>query len=369
MALYETEFDPLRHEEWDIYWKFVQDHFNPVQVPDLELLAGLDLRKVSTSSAPPQFDPALLLTPSAKTTGGSLNNGTPQDPPASDDSDGCVTVKKKKARKSLTGAVAASDGTGTASSSHANDEPWEARFVKEKEARLESYMLTQRLIAALVDEGGGAAVNLAQFKSKGALREDPLWLGPADDSVVRRYQRAMEVRVRSELRELGLLDSITIKGGEDGGGDAGVFSFNDAEAGGGDDGEDDLVLEIRMQQERLRELIVKNRVLRNDLMHKVVSQGLKGQLRAREIKRANDEMDILYLERMIRKSKKNKRVRCKYQKILSLLYPRYKQKKESEALGATTNQDGAAVLSVKKEHGVASKSKNVKKKSTGGKIG
>mmetsp|Transcript_19356 Transcript_19356/g.33348 ORF Transcript_19356/g.33348 Transcript_19356/m.33348 type:complete len:344 (+) Transcript_19356:115-1146(+) len=341
MALYEGDSDPLAHEEWDPFWKFVDFYFAPVKIQDLELLGNLDLRPISSSQ---YRDTSLLVPPLAQVipvienpsglaaaggggTGLSLKPsiGSEIDGLDSDDSDGGTnagsTAKKKLARKSV-----ASKSSGSITREALDDS---TILRKDDPYRLPGYSYTQRLVAAMVDEGGGASVPLPGPKSKSTMHEDMPWFGPADDSTIQSYQRAMEERVVCELKDLGLVD---------------------------EEDDDEVQAELRNQQSRLRDVTLKNRVLRNEVFNKVIMQGLKVQAREREIKRTNDDLDINYLERMIRKNRKNKRLKTKYQRILSALYPNYKPKKETDVV----------VVGKMSPEPVASKSV-AKKKAGGGK--
>mmetsp|Transcript_12189 Transcript_12189/g.22042 ORF Transcript_12189/g.22042 Transcript_12189/m.22042 type:complete len:320 (-) Transcript_12189:50-1009(-) len=319
MALFEWEQDPLKHEEWDPFWKYVEDHFAPVQVPDLELLSNLDLRPNGSS---PYRDPALLFVDSSKKPYESASARSD-----SEDSEETLGINRRKARPALP--------SKSPSLSDKSSPAIENEFAQDKNLRLEAYPYYQRLVAALVDEGQGYGSILPIAKQKPALREEIPWTGSVDDAAMANYHRGLEERVMLELTELGLLE---------------------------DPKNDEVSVELRMQQAKLRDISLKTRVFRNDLFQKVVSHGLKLQSKTRELKRGNDEMDILYLERMIRKSKKNKRVKTKYQRMLSLLYPHYKQKKENESLGVAKV---TAESSATKKPPVAQK--KIKKK-TGGKM-
>ncbi|KAA8499669.1 hypothetical protein FVE85_7254 [Porphyridium purpureum] len=342
MALVEGDLDPLLHEDWEPYWKFVEEYFRPIRVGDLELLGNLELKPQSGGA---WRDPALLVpplaqaipredaTPDAKRNGvagggsGALGGSDVGDAEDSDDADERVVVTKKRPRKLL--GRPGGDDTGDPCGSPSN----ETVFRMEESLRLPSYPLTQRLIAALVDEGDGEKVPLPGPKSKANFHEEMPWFGPADEDTLQAYKRGMEERIASELKDLGLFDK---------------------------DADDEVQFELRLQQWKLRDTMIKNRVLRNELFHKTINHGLKVQAKARELKKSNDDLDILYLERMIRKSKKNKRVKSKYQRILSQLYPNYKQKKDGEAHGVpkpsveasgskpATGQKSAAFKNVKK---------------------
>lgn len=81
----------------------------------------------------------------------------------------------------------------------------------------------------------------------------------------------------------------------------------------------------------------------------MLKTGLKNQARARELKKGNDEFEILYLERMIRKCKKNKRMKSKYQKVLNNLFPDYKLQKKDLDDAKDDEPPPSAHKSVKKK--------------------
>lgn len=70
-------------------------------------------------------------------------------------------------------------------------------------ARVRSFPLSQRLVAALLDEGKG------QTSAGRPLRQNPVpeptWL-PGQPTVLRKFNRILEMRVKAELQAIGLMD-------------------------------------------------------------------------------------------------------------------------------------------------------------------
>jgi len=273
--------DPLTHEEWDPFWKEVETYFRPINETDVKLLRNMDRRGARME----EYDAAVRIPPLNFL---KRNDDWDTMSVSSDENNGSQAGKRPKKKRNAV--EQDSDDTDPV-----KDE------VEDLQQRLNSYPFTHRLMAALVDEGGGKTMSIPNLKSKNTPVEDSIWLGLGDETNRKGFQRSLEIRVTNELKTLGLLDA---------------------------DEEDSLQSEIRMLQWALRDTKMMNKARRDALITKVLKTGLKNQGRAREIKRGNDQLETLYLERMIRKLKKNKRLRSKYQKVLKALFPDYKMQKK-----------------------------------------
>lgn len=85
-------------------------------------------------------------------------------------------------------------------------------------------------------------MSIASAKGKGSNVEDPLWIGPGEEGNLRTFQRALEERVSTELKSLGLIEV---------------------------EEEDSLQAELRQAQWVLRDLKMMNKARRESLMSKV----------------------------------------------------------------------------------------------------
>eukprot|EP00188_Purpureofilum_apyrenoidigerum_P002036 Plantae.Rhodophyta-Purpureofilum_apyrenoidigerum.ctg22088.p2 GENE.Plantae.Rhodophyta-Purpureofilum_apyrenoidigerum.ctg22088~~Plantae.Rhodophyta-Purpureofilum_apyrenoidigerum.ctg22088.p2 ORF type:complete len:338 (-),score=89.05 Plantae.Rhodophyta-Purpureofilum_apyrenoidigerum.ctg22088:1224-2237(-) len=253
LALSDKEHDPLNHEEWDTFWKEVENYFRPIKKSDVTFLHKLD----TEVSALDEHDPALRI----PQLGSAKKNGI-------DDGDESETLKDEK---------------------------------EDLQQRLNAFPYTHRLVAALIDERDPKSINsLGSTKAKSAQLEEIPWLGPGDQDSLRTYQRALEERVTTELKSLGLID---------------------------EEGEDELQTDIRQAQWVLRDLKLVNRARRKTLITKSRKYLSKEQSMKRQMKKEYDDAEIRYLVHMIRKCKKNKRLKSRYQKTLNTLFPNYREQK------------------------------------------
>jgi hypothetical protein len=245
MALSEESFDPLRVEEHDPYWKEVEPYFRPFHKNDIAFLKSL------------------------KTCGG--NDPYLELPP--------VGGYRYADRNSELGKE------------------------ERKQANLNSFPFTQRVIAALVDTGDGDSMASLTTKIKGSSQEEPLWKGFSDRDTQRYYQEVFEERIKEQLKKLGLLQP-----------------------------EDDDYVQSRIRdlQWRLRTAKHDARIRRTNLLTRVTTTESKRQATAREIKAHNDDLEILYLSHMFRKHRKNKKYKTRIQKLLNSMFPACRGWKETD---------------------------------------
>mmetsp|Transcript_11117 Transcript_11117/g.34080 ORF Transcript_11117/g.34080 Transcript_11117/m.34080 type:complete len:338 (-) Transcript_11117:1357-2370(-) len=276
LALSDKEHDPLNHEEWDTFWKEVESYFRPIRKSDVTFLRRLD----AEASALDEHDPALRIPPldSAKKNG--MEDGNESE------------IQKDKK--------------------------------EDLHQRLNSYPYTHRLVAALIDERDPKTVTApSSTKAKSTQLEEVPWLGPGDEDPLRTYQKALEERITTELKTLGLID---------------------------EEAEDELQADIRQAQWILRDLKLVNCARRKTLLAKSRKYLSKEQSLKRQMKKEYDDAEIRYLVHMIRKCKKNKRLKSRYQKTLNTLFPNHREQKRD-------TEDG------KDEEPVVTSHKSVKKKS------
>lgn len=201
----------------------------------------------------------------------------------------------------------------------------------ETRASLNSFPYTQRLMSALLDvnPNGTSIPTLGHNRSSSSSRNGSgsaldahLWIGVGNEEEVRKYQNAVETRVKNELSDRGWLDD-----------DEAASDLLDAE--------------IRKEQTKLRDLKSLNR-LRQFAIHGKVDQELKLQAERRIAKRRNDQTERDYLEQMVNKMKKNKKSRAKFQRLLSKMFGHYKEKEKmtekNKKLAAAAAASAAAAM-------------------------
>lgn len=301
-ALPPSTFDPLRHEDYEIFWNDIDKYFYPITTQDLSGIRNLPVNPfgaifdAALRLPVPPDDPAPAPPPSLSVnrhTSTALTNRIP----ASATSSGGATAT------SATG-MGTGMGTGTHSFSSAPGVPSSSidlLALPSDHGALNSFPLTQRLIAAFIDEGGGGMPSSApQRPARGPAAEtEQFWAGVGTEHDLRKYQRVMEERVTMELRELNLVP----------------------------DPGDELQSLMRHEQWRLRDLKTSNRARKLSLYTHVVGTELRRQALNREVKRHENQTEIFFIERMIKKLKKNKKARNKYPKLLSKMFKDYKQNK------------------------------------------
>lgn len=156
--------------------------------------------------------------------------------------------------------------------------------------------LTQRLVAALLDEGdtpAPAPAPLAAGLSAAALGA----VSSGSASLRMRHHEALEARVTHELRAHGLLEPRS---------------------------DDALVTAMRAAQWRLRELKAANHARQRAVVRSAVNTELRNQPARRELKRRLDTVEMTYLERTLSRLKKNKKSRAKLHKLLQRNFGHYK---------------------------------------------
>lgn len=282
-ALQPSAIDPLRHEDLDYFWSVVDKHFYPITTGDANYLRSIPVNPFGAHG-----DEALLLPP--------------------------VVNAKRSARERVSTTAAIGLSGKDAPSVPLTALPCDP-------AVLNSYPLTQRLVAALIDEGGGGTPSSAiQRPARGSAPDiDHFWPGIGPEPELRTYQKALDGRVGIELREVGLLTK--------------------AEVG------DELQASMRLDQWKLRDMKTSNRARKSSLYTHIVGSEFRRQAFSREYKKYMDATEIAYLERMIKKLKKNKKARNKYPKLLAKMFKNYKPRSQQQAIGGTVALGGAGTCS------------------------
>lgn len=281
-ALQPSAIDPLRHEDLDYFWSVVDKHFYPITTGDANYLRSIPVNPFGAHG-----DEALLLPP--------------------------VVNAKRSARERGNTAAIGSSGKDAPSV------PLTA--LPCDPAVLNSYPLTHRLVAALIDEGGGGTPSSAiQRPARGSAPDiDHFWPGIGPEPELRTYQKALDARVGIELREAGLLAK--------------------AEVG------DELQASMRLDQWKLRDMKTSNRARKSSLYTLIVGSEFRRQAFSREHKKYMDGTEIAYLERMIKKLKKNKKARNKYPKLLAKMFKNYKPRSQQQSIGGTLALGGPGASS------------------------
>lgn len=156
--------------------------------------------------------------------------------------------------------------------------------------------LTQRLVAALLDEGdtpAPAPAPGAQGLSAAALGA----VATGSAASRKRHHEAMETRVSHELRAHGLIDPKT---------------------------DDALVNAMRTEQWRLRELKAANNARQRAVVRNAIQLELREQPMRRQSRLHQDKIQMAYLERTLSRLKKNKKSRAKLHKLLQRNFGHYK---------------------------------------------
>lgn len=351
-ALPTNAFDPLKHEEWEIFWQTIEHHFQPINQDHIRHLRAISINPYSGFK-----DRALRLglhpkddIPDAKSSMAiraaeeerekrrerelaiererekerekekdkqnrkregkkeakreklvSVSTKA-EDSKMTSDREKLKTPTKIKTEQHLMKPKPISTTTNIINGSSPNHEVSESTQI----ATLNSFPYTQRLFAAFLDTngvGGTPAPNSGQSRNNRTSHflDDGLWLGVGASTDRREYQYVFEDRVQTELSDLGLIDR------------------NEKE---------ELQFQIRHEQWKLREVKIVNRIRKASLYTLVVGTKLRPQALKREVKRHNDQVEMAYLERMVRNMKKNKKSRSKYQKMLQRMFGQYKEKEK-----------------------------------------
>lgn len=169
---------------------------------------------------------------------------------------------------------------------------------------LNSFPFTHRLVAAMLDVSGvggtSAPSSLPPKMTRGGAGMDPcFWMGVGGESEVRGFQVALEKRVKIELVEYGLMEEKD---------------------------DDDLQMVMRQEQWKLRDTKHVTRMRKTALYTQIIGVELRAQAIRREVKKYQDQVEMAYLERMVRNMKRNKKSRSKYQKLLQRMFGHYKEK-------------------------------------------
>ncbi|KAK4536478.1 hypothetical protein CDCA_CDCA08G2503 [Cyanidium caldarium] len=287
-ALPEQAPDPLKHEDADPFWQQIEPFFAPITAESLQWM-----HESATMNNGPDTDLAIP----------QLGHGEGHAAEDGEAEDGRVSEVTRRQRSRHAAAGANSPRLSGAAERAPDNESTAEAVERAVRSRLEACPLFQRLVNAFVEvpaSADAAAGNHDQpgigspaAKGRGSGVEDLLWPGPADPDTLAPYHRALERRVALELRALGLID---------------------------DNDHDELLEETRLLQWQLRSVKAMNRTYRGALTVDW-KRALKSQAKARELEHGNRNLQILYLERMIRKCKKNRRQRQRFERVLKLLYP------------------------------------------------
>jgi hypothetical protein len=281
-ALQPSSFDPLRHEDVENFWNETERYFHPITHQDVSFLRNIPVNPYGAAR-----DEALRLpVPPEESSPAELGEHGSAGPRTGSDTASRSAVVLPSAR-----------GSGSSASAPTID----LTSLPVDHAALNSFPFTHRLVAALIDEGGGGMPSSApQRPARGiaASDADQFWAGIGSETELRHFQRAMEDRVVAELREAGLIV----------------------------DPGDQLQSSMRQEQWQLRDVKTANRARKSSLYTLIVGSELRRQAMKREVKRHQDDTEICYLERMIKKLKKNKKARNKYPKLLAKMFRNYKKK-------------------------------------------
>lgn len=284
-ALHPSAFDPLKHEDYECFWSDIDKYFYPITTNDVHFLRTIPLNAYGAAG-----DEALLLSPSSD----EKRNGKP------DGTSGRDRLASGGKDKSIGRDAAISKDSGPGHSKSAavrgTSTPVDFNALPSDPSILNSYPLTQRLVAALIDEGGGGTPSSApQRPARGAAADiESFWPGIGAEGELRTYQKALDLRVAHELKEAGLL--------------------TDADIG------DEMQAELRHEQWKLRDVKTGNKARKNSVYMLIVGTELRRQAFRRDHKKFMDETEIAYLNRMIKKLKKNKKARNKYPKLLQKMF-------------------------------------------------
>lgn len=305
-ALPKDAFDPLKHEDWEQFWYAIDKFFQPVAQEDV-----LELRSVPVNPYGGVRDVALRI-PLEKFAGakGEGKGGVKREnvgvTGVEEGKRSLGNVKSDKSRVSL-------KSTSTANSSTVDrhmsmDVDSGALFES-----LNSFPMTHRLAAALLDEGGprGTPLPSALPNKKNTSQSGldmSLYIGIGSEPDVRSYQKAFEERVKIELVESGLLGEKHV---------------------------DEVQVTMRHEQWKLRDTKFLAKVRKSALYTLIIGSELSAQAVRREVKKHRDQVEMAYLERMVRNMKKNKKSRAKFQKLLQRMFGHYKDKDKSTGVKKT----------------------------------
>lgn len=266
----DLEQDPLHHVSTDVFWWHVDRYFEPITREDVALVRSID---EELSSAP------------------------------------CVAVPDCGA-----GTSEACADTKPATPTTKADKPPDP-------SSLRSYPLTQRLLAALLDEGKGApcAAKTPPRLQAGSSSSDTFWTPCMGES--QKYYELLERRVSAELNRVGLIDES-------------------------DASNDELARAMAMGNFRLQSISASTRTTERKLAVRAAREAMQ-QSERRSSKRQQDESEIAWLEHCAQIGPKKSRSR--YNKLLTTRFPNRPKKPAATSSGAahggTAEKSGATDLS------------------------
>lgn len=326
-ALFPDQFDPLQHNEWENFWHQVEHHFQPVNIDHVDYLRSLPVNPYNGYNDPelrlahPDDTDSFKWLDIQKRRDHDIKREIKRERTIEDGKrplDRHPPIKIKSEPSAI--------GLRTTSSTN-NDNPKPISSEPDSptvRAALNSFPFTHRLVAALLDEDPNSTqvpIVPSKFLNRHSLHSDAFWNGVGSDPDARSYQSTFEARVKQELREIGLLDHNV---------------------------DDEMQTAMRQEQWVLRDQKSVNLNRKAQLYSKIVFNDLPNQASKRVRKRHDDETEMAYLESMIRKMKKNKKSRSKFQKLFQRMYGHYKDKdktleKSKKAIESISN--GRAVSS------------------------
>lgn len=281
-ALPADAFDPLKHSDTEQFWHAIDGYFQPINQNDVSFLRAIPLNPYGG-----QRDHHLRL---------AAEEPCGKRPAKSSRKDDVEDANSKDHSTRGSGANAAADANGDVRLAGASD-------VSTLAASLNSFPFTHRLVAAMLDVGGATGAPSQPGTPARPSRilggvDAGFWMGVGIDGDVRQYQKTVEERVKIELVENGLIDERN---------------------------DDELQSALREEQWKLRDVKSVTRMRKTTLYTLIIGTELRAQAMRREVKRHHDQVEIAYLERMVRNMKKNKKSRSKYQRLLQRMFGHYKE--------------------------------------------
>lgn len=299
-ALAADAFDPLKQEAWEEFWYHINQYYQPINQDDVRFLRAIPVNpyggaydshlRVRLASGRSHRDArkALSRLEGVEKSGNSQlrewNGGS----------------SRSRADKSLP-SMRSSSTAGSSSPARTGGEDVDSVTIM---SSLNSFPFTHRLVAAMLDVGGVGGTptpsSLPAKMTRGSGGMDPcFWVGVGEEGEVREFQVALEERVKIELVEHGLMDERD---------------------------DDELQSAMRHEQWKLRDTKYMTRMRKTALYTQIIGVELRAQAIRREVKKYQDQVEMAYLERMVRNMKKNKKSRSKFQKLLQRMFGHYKEK-------------------------------------------
>lgn len=305
-ALPRDAFDPLKHEDWEQFWYAIDKFFQPIAQEDVR-----ELRAVPVNAYSGVGD-ASLRTPLEKFAAGAKGDAKGavkrENVPGKGVEEGKRDGNVKSERSLLSLKSTSTANSSTVDRHMSMDVDSGALFES-----LNSFPMTHRLAAALLDKGGprGTPLPSALPNKKNSSQSGmdiSLYIGIGSEPDVRSYQKAFEERVKIELVDSGLLGEKHV---------------------------DEVQVTMRHEQWKLRDTKYIAKMRKTALYTLIVGSELSAQAVRREVKKHRDQVEMAYLERMVRNMKKNKKSRSKFQKLLQRMFGHYKDKDKSIAIKKT----------------------------------